>query len=549
MKRLSEMTDVVQSTILELLVTVSALLTPEQFRQLGPVLWIHCMDEPHAPVVASTCFLIMQFAEKQPEEFTALIETGLASEEAHILSQDVILDRNHRRPFKLQRPPVLFVATDIGSSLFVYEDDSDYKDINGHVIPVELRRRLSEIGWAQEDRVVDQRIQRIRTPMSLLPSQQLERLDTGNDELLPGELQSVSPEPSPTKSPTGDTSLVRRDSTPVAKSQGVKRRPVFVSALVALFPKLASMVADRDLIVASAAQELIADFMRDDPSLLSRTVFHLITGDEPSLTVAISTLRAFLHIRHALPPGMAHHILNHLTGYLKSSVRQADTSNPLRGYAYTIPVIAKLVNQVSKISIHGLNRILLVHGDDIGIVAHTMLALMTAMMKTYVEAEYHGNIRYTIEYAANRFYALHQESFIFQSFDVMAQILDFPHVDGPWIAGGIYALFSTLKGGVSASTPDAAGIHDLNKAQEQEALMVTLAEEVPQTFLASLKRGNQDKHEVSIPVREEYEGKRLRLDDLVRLFLTVIAHNPAIQHGTSRRNRCPWKYPTFAYGD
>ncbi len=61
MKRLSEMTDVVQSIILELLVTVSALLTPEQFRQLGPVLWIHCMDEPHAPVVASVSVILRRF--------------------------------------------------------------------------------------------------------------------------------------------------------------------------------------------------------------------------------------------------------------------------------------------------------------------------------------------------------------------------------------------------------------------------------------------------------------------------------------------------------
>lgn len=156
---------------------------------------------------------------------------------------------------------------------------------------------------------------------------------------------------------------------------------------------------------------------------------------------------------------------------------------------------------------------------------------MPALIKTYVEAEYHPNIRRAIAYATNRFYALHQESFVFQSFDVMGPILASPEVDGRWVASGIFALFATLKSGIAPGTPDAAGIHELNKAQEQEAMMITMAEEVPQTFLATLKRsaGKEDKTPFALAVPDEYEGKRLKLDDLVRLFLTVIAHNPASQ--------------------
>ncbi|KAJ3556564.1 hypothetical protein NM688_g1961 [Phlebia brevispora] len=730
---------------LNLLVLVSGLVTSEHYVRLGPAVWKGLLNDLRASSVIPTCFLAMQFAEKKAEQFKVMVEDELSNSDPRvrhhalqkigtvstwrfqITTQDVILDRMHRRPFKMQRPPILFVATDIGSSLFIYEDDEDeYKDMNGHVIPLELRRRLSEIGWA-EDRIVDRRLQRIKTPMTLLPDQQLERVDFESEEspaFTESQSPSPSPEPSPTKGNASDTSLGRRDSTSSGRSQGVRRRPVFVAALVELFPQVASLLTDRDIFVADTAQEVILDFMRDDPSLLCRTVFHLISGDEQSLMLAFSTLRAFLHIRHTLPPPTAHHILNHLTGFLKSAMRGTDSPESLRGYGYAMPVISRLALQVSKMSMReirrakidtflipsgslwftpnapagplfprhleelinpfeslpsslvsivlirtsqnllflrmlkrtpqdvkvvrktmtrlvlpslsrsgddavltlmdlvpyrreaaldstvtrkvtvralsltlarsylllieqvfqcmsrhlndreelaslmdGINRIMVVHGDDIGIVAHVMLgmlqtpvirhpplmnsrpALMTAstrfkrlflsggytlfmpaVIKVYVEAEHHPNIRHAIEYAISRFYALHQDAFIFQTFDVMAQVLTFAHADGSWIASGVFTLFTTLTAPASLA-PDAAGIHDLNKPQEQEALMVTIAEEVPQTLIAALKKPGttQDRNAIDVPIPEQYEGRRLRLDNIVRLFLTVIAHDSGTQ--------------------
>lgn len=156
---------------------------------------------------------------------------------------------------------------------------------------------------------------------------------------------------------------------------------------------------------------------------------------------------------------------------------------------------------------------------------------MPAVMKVFIEAEQQPNIRCAISYASERFYALHQDSFAFQTFDAMAQVVAHPASDGTWIASGMYILFSSLKTGNLSSQPDAAAIHDLNKAQEQEALVVAMAEEVPQTFLASLRRNSEtlDRGAVSLPVQEGYEAKLLKVHDLVRLLFTVVAHNPAIQ--------------------
>lgn len=283
----------------------------------------------------------------------------LSSWRFQLLSQEVIFDRSHRRPFKLARPPILFVSTDIGSSLFVYEEDPDeYKDSSGQVLPLELRRRLNEIGWAEESKHVDEHTQWVRTPMSLLPSQQLDRLEQTDESesRSPSPSPSPSPEPSPTKTRSGDLGLARKESSTGGRSQGVKRRPVFASALLSLFPRLAVMVTDRDFVVASAALDVITDFMRDDPSMLSRSVFNMLTGNEKALIMSVTTLRAFLHVKDVLPPAMAHHILNHLTGFLKSSVRHSEKSAPLQSYAYSIPIIANLVTQVSKLSMRELRR-------------------------------------------------------------------------------------------------------------------------------------------------------------------------------------------------
>ena len=153
---------------------------------------------------------------------------------------------------------------------------------------------------------------------------------------------------------------------------------------------------------------------------------------------------------------------------------------------------------------------------------------MPAVMKVYCEAESHPSIRAIIEFAINRFFALHQESFIFQTCDVLSNVVALPDVDGAALCHDVFTLFSTLKGSAPLTHPEVAAISALTKLEEQEAIMVTIAEKVPQAFLASVHRSAQDKNQLTVDVPDEFDSKRLGLDDLVRLFLTVIAHNPTI---------------------
>ncbi|KAJ7196554.1 hypothetical protein GGX14DRAFT_473423 [Mycena pura] len=719
---------------LKLLVAMSTLLTVDDFLRIGPLVWEHHLGGIDPSVVSAASFLVMQCAEKTPHEMEVLMEVDIRSSDDttrldavrrintlanwrfQIMSQQVIVDRNHRA-FKLARGPLAFVATDIGTGQFVRGDDlGDSKDS----VPLELRKRLVEIGWVQDEAPVDQHLEWIKTPISNLPVLYLDRLELpGNEQMMASATASPSPAASPNPSHKGSPSLsssaekndeitlLRRNSSSGGPLYGVKRRAIFVSSLALIFPRLATTVFDPNFLIAATARSTIIDLMRNDPALLTRPVLDLFAGPHKNMTTAISTFRAFLHVRRVLPPPLTHHVFNSLTGFLKSHVKSsAGGDDTLYDFALTIPILAKLVTQVSGMSmreirrakveaflipsgslwfpptaptgpmfprhigqlpaslddipshlvhvsmirlsqnmlflamlkrnpqdvqmirksmtrlvlpslqqlpdapvvemkdfaparaknvnfhpsyldvnvtnlsmivsrsyllliaqifrsmsrhlsdrselgvlIDGLNRILLAHGSDIGIVAHALIALMVAstrftrlftsgggytlfvpvLIKVYTESEMHNGIRLAIEYAFNRFYALHREAFVFQSVDSMAVVMSLPDIDGPWVAKNVHALFATLTRGISPSTPDAAAISGANKLQEKEALMFSTADEKPQTFLASLKKGGaQDKIKVIVDLPEEYETKRLGLDNLVRLFLTVIAHDPTV---------------------
>lgn len=96
---------------------------------------------------------------------------------------------------------------------------------------------------------------------------------------------------------------------------------------------------------------------------------------------------------------------------------------------------------------------------------------MPVLFKVYAESEAHRGIRDAIEYAVNRFYAYHEETFVFQSLDAIARVLVFPDIDQAWIVKNVYTLFASLGRNSSPSDPDMAGIHNANKHEEREALV------------------------------------------------------------------------------
>jgi len=159
----------------------------------------------------------------------------------------------------------------------------------------------------------------------------------------------------------------------------------------------------------------------------------------------------------------------------------------------------------------------------------TYSLFMLSVVKVYTEQEHNQQIRQAIEYAISRFYAFHQEAFVFQTLDVVVHALLEPTCDSSWLVNGIYRMLSSLNRNNPMAGSDASGLRTVNRLQEKEALLVTTADEKPQTFMAAIRRaGSQDSQQLIINLPEEYEARSLDMDNLVRLLLTVIGHDPSI---------------------
>lgn len=254
-------------------------------------------------------------------------------------SQTVILDKTFKRPFKMTRPPISFVPTDIGSPQFIKEQGGTTNE-NKNTLPLELRKRLMEIGWDDEEGPLDQRLEWATTPMSLIPSIDLARVD--NDDTFSVTVQRLVYDTT-SKPSEREVPITRQSATDAT----IKRRPVLVTSLLSIFPRIISLTLDSDFVVANTARNLLLELMRDDPASLSRPVLSTMTGGGEEMSSAISTLREFTHISHRLPPATAHFVFTHLTGYLKFAARQMETTEALHGFAYTVPILSKLVSQVN----------------------------------------------------------------------------------------------------------------------------------------------------------------------------------------------------------
>jgi len=152
---------------------------------------------------------------------------------------------------------------------------------------------------------------------------------------------------------------------------------------------------------------------------------------------------------------------------------------------------------------------------------------MPAVFKSYSQSQKGSAIRLAIEYGINRFYAQHEEAFVFQTLDVLSLIIFRKEcADHPKVAGDVFSLLSTLRNTAPQSAPDPAGIHDTNKVHEYESLLVNKAEVESHNFLEKIRSATGEGFEVSFT--EEPVGRGFSDDDMARLFLTVIAHNPDI---------------------
>ncbi|EKM76705.1 hypothetical protein AGABI1DRAFT_18593, partial [Agaricus bisporus var. burnettii JB137-S8] len=414
--------------IIKLLFTVSTLLGTHDWARVAPIVWrsrLLLVDSDSSSVegkkkndirslMPSVCYLVMQCAEKNPLGFRGMVEVDMRSSDDttrlesvqkvnqlihwrfQLLSDSnaILTDRTHR-PFKLARAPLPFVPTDMGSPIYIHNDNAEEADPVWalHHTTTQLKKQLVEIGWVNDDGDEDGKEIWIRTPISMLPIGQIGKLDM---QRLPSRHQSYHaiPQPdSPSNSPQQQNSATTSQLNPLmtssnskgAKSDSdggdllrrnsssggptyAKRRAVFVPPLSLIFKVLAMMVYDSNFSVAASARDTLVDLMRNDSGLLLRPILDLFCDEQgqespgprdsqKDVAQAVNILTALLHAKHMLPPPMVHAIFNNLAGFLKHALKQSDPmDDTLNNFALTVPIMAKLAKHVGELSIREIRK-------------------------------------------------------------------------------------------------------------------------------------------------------------------------------------------------
>ncbi|WWD16588.1 hypothetical protein CI109_101016 [Kwoniella shandongensis] len=184
--------------------------------------------------------------------------------------------------------------------------------------------------------------------------------------------------------------------------------------------------------------------------------------------------------------------------------------------------------------------ILRMHGEhDLLVTVHAMRVFMlcsarfrrlfTSMgfptiMRPVYETYAAGNAatRDCIEYAAKSFYRIHQDSFVYQTCIVISE--------GEYDAAAVYSLLSSLSVDRSSASGVPSGIRGLNDQEEIEALVQMISgPEIALSEIGTDAAERQAKKLASITLDDDIFPK----ENIVRLFVTIIAANPASSRARS----------------
>jgi len=206
--------------------------------------------------------------------------------------------------------------------------------------------------------------------------------------------------------------------------------------------------------------------------------------------------------------------------------------------------------------IEGINLTVLMHGSDLTVLGMALSAYLTAstrfrrlfvtnsgyisvippLLRIYSDSYENDDTRVAIEYTAHRFLALHDKAFVFQALDAASQMATHPGMDANprgrhHFAKCVYGLFASLHVPYRQDARDTVGLRSAAQHQEKEALLTMLAEPIEAVFAVGTRtriqptEGDQTIPDLQGSI-ERWHNHRFLLDDLVRLFLTIIAHAP-----------------------
>ena len=329
-----------------LLVLVQVTLTSDDWMLLLWPVWSSLND---ADLTPATAFLFMKCAEKHAMAVKEMVTSDLAHSESAIrstalrklakvygwryqlLSQRINNDR--RGPtFQFTMQNLIYVASEIGLPQWVQPQEVQDAALQkfGNTLPLELRQRLMELGWNEDDEMVGKSDWE-HLPVSTLPALQLQADEEVNN-----------------RSPSSNR-LNRSASTGSGHSISLKRRkPLFAPSLTSLVGSQAWMLTDeRDPISAMTSRELIKLSQRDDAPGLFRIIGE---GFESDLEHTLFLIRAD---STTITPGYAYAATNALVGHVRACLR---STAPFSAYVDILTTIAITIRGLSGVSLRDIRK-------------------------------------------------------------------------------------------------------------------------------------------------------------------------------------------------
>lgn len=617
-----------------LLVMIQATFSLDDWTGLFPRLWSG-LTVAKAAISPST-FLVMKCCEKCPMVVRDVITRDLTNNSPEIrsaalrklarlygwryqvLNQDTLTDR--RGPiFHFAMQNLGYVSTEIGVPHWLQPQEVQDAALQkfGNTLPLELRQRLMELGWTEDDEMVGKRDWE-HLPLTSLPPLQPQVEDD------PGS-----------KSPAS-THLHRASSNGSAHSVRMKRRkPVFAQLLSSILVDQSNLLSgDSDSVVSTTCREVVNIFQRDDATHFFRTFGEGFRDDLPSSlvrlrSVARTTTPGFAfaafnalvgHSRSLLrnDPGFPHYIdilttiaiiMPGLSGVSLRDIRKNRSEHVLLpasihedegGYklhapwregnieAQTAQLLVLIIilrnnprdvylakKMVSNLQVQGsiqsvafsrawllliiqlfstVNRnyndraelrhflsnvslILEQHHHDLLVVSHAMRVYMLCsarFRRVYASVGFNtttpaiylayasGNeaIQDSIEYAMRSFYRIHSDSFVHHACISISEIDVDPKV--------VYKLLASLADRNSPKSGVASGVRGLNQKEEIDALVQMISG--PELAFSEIGTAAAERRASKI-ASIDFEETVFPLPHIVKLFITVIAANPASKRG------------------
>ena len=545
---------------------------------------------------------------------------------SQVLSQLILTDR--RGPvFHFSAHTLEFVATEIGSLYWVPSHDVQDAALQkyGLALPLELRQRLMELGWSEDDSSAGKSDWE-QIPVTSLPSLQFQDVGLADKETPTYPMKS----------------LIRHGSSGSGTTyQGKRRKAIFAPVFLNLVSEQAQILAhDTDSLVGAASRDLVRLLQRDDANTFLRPFTDSMSAD---FTNALAKLSA---VTITPTPGFAYVAMNSLIGHLKTILR---THPSFKHYASALATISWLIPHVSGMSLRDIRKnkvehvllpasiheeeggfklhqpwrdesynvqtaqlliltemlktnprevylikkmlsnlqiqasiphlpfsrawlvliatlfstvnrnyndraelrhflsnvaaILRLHGgQDLAVASHAMrvfilcsarfrrpfasMGFSTAMWsiyQVYAQAGSNNALRDCIEYAIRSFYRIHQDAFVYQTCVVIAE--------GDFDSEAAYKLLCSLSKDHSLSDGVPSGLRGLNDKEELESLVQMLSG--PELTFSEIGTDKADRKagkmaEISL------EGAVFPKENIIKLFVTVIAANPA----SNRAARC-----------